>query len=379
MKNALPETVMGKSEVGPGDGEIQRPTPVLLPTLNVPDRLTAALEAPFNTVVGLSSVIDGAATLMFSVAGGAMLVAAVNTPVPMFATSAALRLTVMNVADAEVGVRGCADPPGGVNVSELSGVKFVPVSVTVTAVFWARFEGLDAVSVGAAPVMMKFEVFDVAVPTVTKIWAVPAAVSRVFGTLTVMLVVEEAAPVNAVMGDPLGGIQVAVVPPPTAKPVPVITTFWVRLFCTAVFGDRELIVGAVIGSVAAVEDAVPEITRMLALPEFATKAVGIATTRDALGPLEGVRLVGDPPGGVNSTTGDPPTRKLVPAIVSEGFTDPFAILLGVKDVMAGCAMVMEPELEMPPAAVVTKKVPVPTLVKSVFGTLTVMKVGEGVG
>ena len=126
---------------------------------------------------------------------------------------------------------------------EVSGVKLNPAKVKLLAVFCGEAPGVMEEMEGPAAVIVKFEAFEVAVPAVTKICAVPMAVSSVFGTLTVMLVAEEAAPDSAVVGVPVGGIQVAVVPP-IAKPVPVMTTLWVALFCTAVLGLSKVIVGA---------------------------------------------------------------------------------------------------------------------------------------
>ena len=65
---------------------------------------------------------------------------------------------------------------------------------------------------------------DEAVPVVTKIWAVPPAVSSAAGTVTFMVVLALALPAKVVVGDPDGGIQVAMVPPPRTNPVPVIVT-----------------------------------------------------------------------------------------------------------------------------------------------------------
>jgi hypothetical protein len=367
-----------KSEVGPGEGEIQRPTPVLAPTLKVPERVTSAEVAPFKTVAGLVRVIEGAATAMLSVAGGATPVVTVKTPLPVLASCAAERFTVIEVAELEAGVSVCAEPPGGVKVIEVRGDRFVPLSVTVVAVFCARFEGLDEVNAGADAVIAKFEEFDVAVPVVTKICALPTEVSKEAGTVTTIEVaVGVPTTVKPVTGDPPGPVHVAVGVPPSVKPVPAIVTFKVAPFCTAVGGVSDEMTGPFIGIVAGSEDAVPEITRIEAFPAAASNGEGTVAVRVVAEELDGVKLVAAPPGGVNSNTGVPPMLKSVPFTVRVDAAAPLRKLAGAVVEMTGRVMVML-ALAVPPA-VDTEKVPVPKLVNSVPGTETEKEEPEGVG
>ena len=183
------------------------------------------MPAPATAVEGVSSEIVGAAIAMVRVAEPPP-VKTVKVPVPADVLDTG---TTMDVAEADVGVTAAADPPGGVNVIEVNGDRLVPVSVIEAVVFTAMRDGLAVVSVGVGAVIAKFAEFDDAVPVVTKICAVPATVSSVFGTDTVINVVDEALPERGVVGEPAGGIQVAVVLP-IANPLPTMFTLVVALF-----------------------------------------------------------------------------------------------------------------------------------------------------
>ena len=121
------------------------------------------------------------------------------------------------------------------------------------------------------------------------------------------------------------------------------------------------------------ELAVPDCTTTVAVPAFTSWAAGmVALIEVPLGVPFCVNVTGDPPGGVKRTTGDPPTRKLDPAMVMPVFAAPLRALLGVMLLMAGAAMDIVAGPDVPPSAVVTRNVPVPKAVSRLAGTLTII-------
>ena len=116
----------------------------------------------------------------------------------------------------------------------------------------------------------------------------------------------------------------------------------------------------------------PDCTRIVAVPAVNICAAGMVAVIEVLpGLTVCVSVTAEPPGGVKNTTGDPPTRKLDPAMVMDVAAAPLSTLLGVTELITGAAIKISPGPEGP-AVVVTRNEPVPTAVKRFDGTLTVI-------
>lgn len=110
-------------------------------------------------------------------------VTTVTTPVPDTDVSVAGSATVRVDVVAAVTVSVTGMPPGGVNVTRVSGEKLLPVSTREAAVDTATAEGVRLVIVGGGGTIV-YGTVTLVEPTITANWAKPGTVSAAFGSVT---------------------------------------------------------------------------------------------------------------------------------------------------------------------------------------------------